>query len=110
MGEKQAYWDRVDETMRNPFKFMSINTDGMDQFKTALPVHVGDDVQRVTQHLQGNVSKTVIINTHIYLFTTTLLNNIYRCYRAWPGSSYLSNLRKCSQGLLSRNPLHVASN
>jgi hypothetical protein len=53
MGEKQAYWDRVDETIRNPFKFMSINTDGMDQFKTALPVHVGDDVQRVTQHLQG---------------------------------------------------------
>lgn len=54
MGEKQAYWDRVDEAIRNPHKIMSMNTDGMDQFKTALPVHVGDDVQRVTQHLQGN--------------------------------------------------------
>jgi len=55
MGEKQAYWDRVDEVAtRNPFKYLSINTDGMDQFKTALPVHVGDDVQRVTQHLQGD--------------------------------------------------------
>ena len=54
MGEKQAYWDRVDEATRNPFKYLSINTDGMDQFKTALPVHVGDDVQRVTQHLQGD--------------------------------------------------------
>ncbi len=51
MGEKQAYWDRVDEVAtRNPFKYLSINTDGMDQFKTALPVHVGDDIQRVTQY------------------------------------------------------------
>ena len=69
MGEKQAYWDRVDETIRNPFKFMSINTDGMDQFKTALPVHVGDDVQRVTQHLQG-------LNNNLLLFKTTFLNSI----------------------------------
>jgi len=61
MGEKQAYWDRVDETIRNPFKLMSINTDGMDQFKTALPVHVGDDVQRVTQHLQGINNLIIII-------------------------------------------------
>ena len=61
MGEKQAYWDRVDETIRNPFKFMSINTDGMDQFKTALPVHVGDDLQRVTQHLQGINNLIIII-------------------------------------------------
>ena len=53
MGEKQGYWDRVDEAIRNPFKYFSINTDGMDQIKTGLPVHVGDDVQRVTQHLQG---------------------------------------------------------
>jgi hypothetical protein len=43
----------VDEAIRNPFKYFSINTDGMDQIKTGLPVHVGDDVQRVTQHLQG---------------------------------------------------------
>ena len=53
MGEKQAYWDRVDEAVRNPYKYFSINTDGMDQVKTALPVHVGDDVLKVTQHLQG---------------------------------------------------------
>lgn len=55
MGEKQAYWDRVDEAVRNPYKYFSINTDGMDQVKTALPVHVGDDVSKVTQHLQGKV-------------------------------------------------------
>ena len=54
MGEKQCYWDRVDQAVRNPFKYFSINTDGMDQLKTALPVHVGDDVLKVTQHLQGN--------------------------------------------------------
>ena len=54
MGEKQCYWDRVDQAVRNPFKHFSINTDGMDQLKTALPVHVGDDVLKVTQHLQGN--------------------------------------------------------
>ena len=65
MGEKQAYWDRVDETIRNPFKFMSINTDGMDQFKTALPVHVGDDVQRVTQHLQGINNRIIIKNNYL---------------------------------------------
>jgi hypothetical protein len=64
MGEKQAYWDRVDETIRNPFKFMSINTDGMDQFKTALPVHVGDDVQIVTQHLQGINNRIIIKNNY----------------------------------------------
>jgi len=55
MGEKQCYWDRVDQAVRNPFKYFSINTDGMDQLKTALPVHVGDDVLKVTQHLQGNI-------------------------------------------------------
>ena len=53
MGEKQAYWDRVDEAVRILYKYFSINTDGMDQLKTALPVHVGDDVLKVTQHLQG---------------------------------------------------------
>ena len=54
MGEKQAYWDRVDEAVRNHYQYFCINTtDGMDQVKTALPVHVGDDVLKVTQHLQG---------------------------------------------------------
>ncbi len=66
MGEKQAYWDRVDEAIRNPFKYLSINTDGMDQFKTALPVHVGDDVQRVC-FFQYNSIKSRLITLFIFL-------------------------------------------
>ena len=53
MGEKQRYWNRVDEAIRNPYKYFSINSDGMDQIKTGLPVHASDDVLKVTQHLQG---------------------------------------------------------
>lgn len=32
---------------------MSMNSDGMDQFKTRLPHNVGDDVVKINQHLQG---------------------------------------------------------
>ena len=55
MGEKQKYWDRVDLAVRYLYKYFSINTDGMDQLKTGLPVNVGDDVTKVTQHLQGKL-------------------------------------------------------
>ena len=65
MGEKHGCWERVDEAIPNPFKYFSINTDGMDQIKTGLSVHVGYDVQRVTQHLQGY--------SHIF-FLTILIN------------------------------------
>ncbi len=37
MGEKEAYYARCLEAMRDPEHAMSINTDGMDQFKTTIP-------------------------------------------------------------------------
>ena len=52
MGEKEAYYARCLEAMRNPEHAMSINTDGMDQFKTSIPRNIGD-IPQFGQHLQG---------------------------------------------------------
>jgi hypothetical protein len=42
MGEKESYYARCVEAMRDPEHAMSINTDGMDQFKTSIPKNIGD--------------------------------------------------------------------
>jgi hypothetical protein len=52
MGEKEAYYARCLEAMRDPEHAMSINTDGMDQFKTTIPRNIGD-IPQCGQHLQG---------------------------------------------------------
>ena len=52
MGEKEAYYARCLEAMRDPEHTMSINTDGMDQFKTSIPRNLGD-LPQCGQHLQG---------------------------------------------------------
>jgi len=52
MGEKEAYYSRCLEAMRDPEHAMSINTDGMDQFKTTIPRNIGD-IPQCGQHLQG---------------------------------------------------------
>ena len=54
MGEKEAYYTRCLESMRNPEQAMSINTDGMDQFKTIIPRNIGD-IPQLGQHLQEGV-------------------------------------------------------
>ena len=51
-GEKEAYYSRCLDAMRQPEQFMSINTDGMDQFKTSIPRNIGD-LPQCGQHLQG---------------------------------------------------------
>ena len=52
MGEKESYYARCLEAMRDPEHAMSINTDGMDQFKTSIPRNIGD-IPQFGQHLQG---------------------------------------------------------
>jgi hypothetical protein len=52
MGEKESYYARCLEAMRDPEHAMSINTDGMDQFKTSIPRNIGD-IPQFGQHLQA---------------------------------------------------------
>ncbi len=53
MSEKEAYYTRCLEAMRNPEQaMMSINTDDMDQFKTSIPRNIGD-IPQFGQHLKG---------------------------------------------------------
>ena len=53
MGEKESYYARCLEAMRDAEHAMSINTDDMDQqFKTSIPRNIGD-IPQFGQHLQG---------------------------------------------------------
>lgn len=69
MGEKMAYYNNAYKAMNQPEQFMSINTDGMDQFKTHCPVNVGIPADGMTQHLQG-----VIEHGQEYLMYRTFPN------------------------------------
>lgn len=69
MGEKEIYYSNAYKAMSHPEEFMSINTDGIDQFKTNCPVNIGVPTECMTQHLQG-----VIEHGQEYLMYRTFPN------------------------------------